>query len=175
VNCIAYENTGGVPNDALYIGTDVGVYYRDDDIGDWIPFMNGLPATMVFDLEVNETSSVITAGTYGRGFWRSALYSDCPTTYSLTQANDPSNPNYTGFQHYEASNTVYSSRIITGGIGTDVTYQAGVQVVLQTGFHAKAGNKFKAQLGPCSGTAPSPPPAEVTAVTGTFAGMMIAE
>ncbi|MEZ4687106.1 MAG: hypothetical protein R3B47_13875, partial [Bacteroidia bacterium] len=30
VNCIAYENSASAPNDALFIGTDVGVYYRDD-------------------------------------------------------------------------------------------------------------------------------------------------
>ncbi len=174
VNCIAYQETGGTPNDALYIGTDVGVYYRDDDIGDWVPFMNGLPAVMVFDLEINESAGVITAATYGRGFWRSELYSSCPTSYFLDQANDPGNPNYTGFQHYEASSTVISSRIITGGIGTDVTYQAGTYVLLETGFHARAGNKFQAVLGPCSGTAPpAASPDRVLKVTGTYSGQKI--
>jgi photosystem II stability/assembly factor-like uncharacterized protein len=155
VNCIAFEDNNGTPNDAVYVGTDVGVYYRDDDIGDWVPFMNGLPATMVFDLEINEASNVITAATYGRSFWRSELYSDCPVWYYLTPANDPGNPNYTGFQHYEASDSVTSTRVITGGIGSDVTYKAGTLVRLQQGFHAEAGNKFKAILGPCSGTAPA--------------------
>jgi photosystem II stability/assembly factor-like uncharacterized protein len=154
INCIAIQDTDDDPLHALYIGTDVGVYYRDEDIGEWIPFMNGLPAVMVFDLEINETSGVITAGTYGRGFWRSELYSSCPVWYTLYQSNDPSNPNYTGFQHYEASDSLHSNRIITGGIGTDVTYQAGTLIRLQTGFHAKAGNKFRAILGPCSGTEP---------------------
>ncbi len=55
---------------------------------------------------------------------------------------------------YEASDSLHSNRIITGGIGTDVTYRAGTIIRLQTGFHAKAGNKFKAVLGPCSGTEP---------------------
>jgi hypothetical protein len=154
VNCIAIEDTDDNPLHALYIGTDVGVYYRDENIGDWVPFMNGLPATMVFDLEINETAGVITAATYGRSFWRSELYSSCPVWYYLDQSNDPGNPNYTGFQHYEASDSLRSNRIITGGIGTDVTYKAGTLIRLQTGFNAKAGNKFKAILGPCAGTAP---------------------
>jgi photosystem II stability/assembly factor-like uncharacterized protein len=154
VNCIAFQDNNAAPNDAVYVGTDVGIYYRDDDIGDWIPFMNGLPSVIVFDLEVNETSGVITAGTYGRGFWRSALYSDCPIWYANYQSNDPGNPNYTGYQYYEASDSIRANRIITGGIGTDVTYQAGTLVRLFTGFHARAGNKFHALLGPCSGTAP---------------------
>ncbi len=155
VNCIAYENTGGSPNDPLYIGTDLGIYYRDDGTADWIPFMNGLPATIVFDLEINESADVITAATYGRGLWRSELYSDCPTSHSLTVANDPSNPLYTGFQHYEASGTITSSRIITGGIGTDVTYQAGTSVTLLPGFQVKQDNEFKATLGACNGTMPT--------------------
>ena len=146
VNCIAYENG---PLDALYIGTDIGVFYRNNDIGDWIPFMNGLPTVRIMDLEINNTYNLIRAGTYGRGLWSSPLYTECPTEYVLTPLNDPSNPNYTGFQYYEASSVITSSRIITGGSGTDVTYKAGLRVSLIPGFHAKAGNKFKAHLGPC--------------------------
>jgi len=168
VNCIVYEDKNGSPNDALYIGTDVGIYYRDDDIGDWIPFMNGLPATLVFDLEI--AGGYITAGTYGRGFWRSNLYSDCPYGYYLTQGNDPSNPIYTGFQHYEAGNEIESTRIITGGVGTDVTYKAGSIVTLFPGFHVRPGNAFNAKNGACSGTAQSPPPSGYKEVTGTFVG-----
>ncbi len=158
INCIAFEDNDGAPNDAVYVGTDVGIYYRDDDIGDWIPFMNGLPSVIVFDLEINHTSGVITAGTYGRGFWRSALYTDCPSWYTLVPANDPSNPLSSGFQHYEASDSVTGNRVITGGIGTDVTYQAGTKVRLYQGFHVLANNRFQAVLGPCSGTAPPVPP-----------------
>ena len=168
VNCIAYEDKNGSPNDALYIGTDVGVYYRSDVTGDWIPFMNGLPAVMVFDLEINKTSGVITAGTYGRGLWRSALYSTCLTNYGLTTGNDPSNPNYTGFQYYEASNSITSSRTITGGVGTDVTYKADNKVVLTSGFHAKKDNLFKAVLGPCTGSTKEPN--GIIKITGTFEG-----
>jgi len=148
VNCIAYEEGSA---DGLYIGTDIGVFYRDDNTGDWVPFLNGLPTVPVFDLEINNTANVIRAATFGRGLWSSALYTPCPTSYYLTQANDPGNPNFTGYQVYEASYTVESSRIITGGYGTDVTYQAGTSITLQTGFHAQAGNKFRASLGPCSG------------------------
>jgi hypothetical protein len=172
INCIVFQDTDGVPDNAVYVGTDVGVYYRDDDIGDWIPFMNGMPSVIVMDLEINYNSNVITAATYGRGFWRSSLYSDCPSWYTLYQSNDPSNPNYTGFQHYEASDTVWSSRIITGGIGTDVYYQAGTLVRLKQGFHAKEGNRFKAAIGPCSGTEPSQPGAEALQLKGTYAGPM---
>lgn len=164
VNCIAFQDADGSPANALYIGTDIGVYYRDESLGFWIPFMNGLPTVPVFDLEINYTSSMIRAGTYGRGLWSSDLYTSCPSGYSLTQANDPGNPNYTGVQNYEASGTVTSSRIITGGVGTDVTYKAGNYVKLTEGFNAKQNNLFKAWLGPCQ----APP----VVVTGTYAGAL---
>ncbi len=150
VNCIVYENTGGSPDEALYIGTDIGVFYKNSGMSDWIPYQNGLPSVLVFDLEINHVAGVIRAGTFGRGLWSSPLFADCPQAFNLTQANDPSNPNYTGVQHYEATDKVMSSRIITGGVGTDVTYKAGNSVVLYPGFHAKEDNKFKAILGTCN-------------------------
>jgi hypothetical protein len=153
-NCIAFENTGGVPADALYIGNDIGVFYRDDNHTDWIPFRNGLPTVPVFDIEINETAGILTVGTYGRGLWRSNLYSTCAFGWVLSAANDPSNPNYTGYQFYEASSYVQSSRTVTGGLGTDVQYKAADYVKLTTGFHAKANSLFQAILGPCNLGAP---------------------
>ena len=79
VNCIAYEDQNGSPNDALYIGTDIGIFYRDDDIGDWLLYSKDLPQTIVADIEINETNDLIRAGTYGRGIWTSALYATPPT------------------------------------------------------------------------------------------------
>ena len=166
-NCIAFQNTSGAPANAIYIGTDIGVFYRDDNHTDWIPFRNGLPTVPVLDLEIDETSGILTAGTFGRGLWRSALYSTCATFLSLTVANDPSNPNYTGYQFYEASTNVTSSRTITGGLGTDVTYKGGTYVKLTTGFQAKAHNLFQAKLGPCNLGAPAIN--KVIKVTGTYA------
>ena len=71
VNIVKYEPG---TQDGIYVGTDVGVYYRDDFLGDWIPFMNNLPNTIVNDLEINSGDGVIRAGTYGRGIWESGTY-----------------------------------------------------------------------------------------------------
>ncbi|MDD3744261.1 MAG: hypothetical protein PHX54_11610, partial [Lentimicrobiaceae bacterium] len=162
INCIAYEDKNGSPDNALYIGTDIGVYYRNETLGFWIPFMNGLPTVPVFDLEINYASNSIRAGTYGRGLWSSELYSACPTAYLLTPGNDPGNPNYTGVQNYEASSSINSSRVITGGVGTNVSYKAGNYILLTEGFNAKENNLFKAWLGPCQ--------VPLIAVSGTYAG-----
>lgn len=72
VNIVKHdENTNG----GIYVGTDIGVYYYDNDLGLWTAFMNNLPNVIVNDLEINEDNSVIRAGTYGRGVWESPNFS----------------------------------------------------------------------------------------------------
>jgi photosystem II stability/assembly factor-like uncharacterized protein len=70
VNCIEYENNS---NDAIYIGTDVGIYYKNNNLA-WTSFMTNLPNVKVQDLEIHYASSKIRAATYGRGLWESPLY-----------------------------------------------------------------------------------------------------
>jgi hypothetical protein len=71
VNCIAYEASA---NNALYIGTDLGVYYKNDSLPDWIPFNNYLPNVIVTDLTIAYGAGKIRAATFGRGLWESDLY-----------------------------------------------------------------------------------------------------
>jgi len=59
---------------ALYVGTDIGVYYRDTILGHWIPFMKDLPNVIVNELEIFNYGNKIRAATYGRGLWESDLY-----------------------------------------------------------------------------------------------------
>jgi photosystem II stability/assembly factor-like uncharacterized protein len=73
VNCIIYTNNS---NDGIYVGTDVGVYYRDGSMSSWTPFMTGLPNVIVNDFEIFYPTNKLRAGTYGRGVWQSDLYSD---------------------------------------------------------------------------------------------------
>ncbi len=73
VNCIVYEN-GSL--DGVYIGTDVGVYYRDATMTDWAPFYLGLPNVVVRDLEIHYPTNTLRAGTYGRGMWQTPLFSN---------------------------------------------------------------------------------------------------
>lgn len=71
VNCIVYENGS---NSGLYIGTDLGVYYRDALMSDWISFNTGLPNVVVNELEISYSNNKLWAATFGRGLWRSDLY-----------------------------------------------------------------------------------------------------
>jgi len=69
-NCIVYQ---AGTNDDLYVGTDVGVYYKINTMSDWIPFMNGLPNVVIKELEIHYTEGTISAATFGRGVWESPL------------------------------------------------------------------------------------------------------
>jgi photosystem II stability/assembly factor-like uncharacterized protein len=67
---IVYENGS---QDALYIGTVAGVYYRNATMNDWQFYNNNLPNVIVDSLEIDYSSRKIRAGTYGRGLWQSSL------------------------------------------------------------------------------------------------------
>jgi hypothetical protein len=70
VNAIVYEKKAGNP---VYIGTDAGVYYRNDGLVDWVPYKCGLPNVIVDRLELLYGSKVIRAATYGRASWEAPL------------------------------------------------------------------------------------------------------
>ena len=60
--------------DAIYIGTELGVYYTNSStLNDWTPFNEGMPIITVSDLEINNTQQKIRAATFGRGIWESDI------------------------------------------------------------------------------------------------------
>lgn len=60
----------------VYIGMDVGVFYRNDQLPSWVPYFNGMPNVMVKELEIAGTgdSAAVYAATYGRGAWKSPVW-----------------------------------------------------------------------------------------------------
>ncbi|SEP99186.1 Por secretion system C-terminal sorting domain-containing protein [Hyunsoonleella jejuensis] len=67
---IVYDNSA---NNALYIATDIGVYYKDDTLTEWQAFGLGLPNVVVNDLEIQHNTQQLYAATWGRGVWRAEL------------------------------------------------------------------------------------------------------
>ncbi|HZV68439.1 MAG TPA: LamG-like jellyroll fold domain-containing protein, partial [Saprospiraceae bacterium] len=70
-NTIVYDKNS---NGGLYVGMDVGIYYRDNTLSDWILYSAQLPNVEVYELEINYTEHKLYAATYGRGLWKSDLY-----------------------------------------------------------------------------------------------------
>lgn len=135
---ITVDNALGV-----YVGTDVGVFYRPNGGSNWLPFYNWLPKVPISDLYYNNTAGTLTASTFGRGLWRTDAYSACTPSIFLSGV-------VSGNRLYEASQYISSTHQIQGGTGTDFNYRAGDSVVLRNGFEAKAGSTFKAYISPCA-------------------------
>lgn len=66
------------PVKALYVGTDAGVFYRDNTMANWISYSVGLPPVEITELEIYYDAEcrdldMLRAGTYGRGLYESDL------------------------------------------------------------------------------------------------------
>ncbi len=60
-------------HDALYLGTTLGVYYYDNEVGSWTSISQDLPNVEVSDIEINVNDHTLTASTYGRGVWQTPI------------------------------------------------------------------------------------------------------
>lgn len=65
-------------NEGLYLGTDIGVFYRDANNPQWILYSDGLPAAAwITELEIyydeDPANDRLRAATFGRGLWESPL------------------------------------------------------------------------------------------------------
>nr|NQU89323.1 PKD domain-containing protein [Bacteroidota bacterium] len=80
-NDIAYYKNS---QEGLYLATDIGIFYTDTFLGDWIMFDNGFPvSSKVTEVEIyydpdNPENDAIHAATYGRGLWESDMYHSTP-------------------------------------------------------------------------------------------------
>lgn len=88
INSIAYYKNS---QEGLYIGTDVGVFYKEASMDQWYLYNEGLPASVnateveiYYDAE-SPQNDLIRVGTYGRGLWSAS-----PFIGSLTAGISPS-------------------------------------------------------------------------------------
>lgn len=86
VNCIKYQDAS---NDALYVGTDIGIYFIDRTYTTWQPYFTGLPRVDVQELDISNSISKIRAATNGRGLWESNLAVPIPTLFTWTGSISP--------------------------------------------------------------------------------------
>jgi PKD repeat protein len=75
-NHIVFEPSA---DDKLYLATDIGVFYRDSSMANWIAYSDGMPNVVVTELEIQTATGKLRASTYGRGLWETDLYT-APTS-----------------------------------------------------------------------------------------------
>ena len=133
------------PNGNIYVGNELGVYFKKSAAEPWMPFYTGLPKCPVNDMVVHLNSGKLRAATYGRGVWETELYSPCAA--EITIAGEAR-----GSYYYESSASITSTQLIAGGTGTTVHYKSAGNISLKEGMevkHGAQGTYFKAYLGPC--------------------------
>ncbi|WP_157558281.1 PKD domain-containing protein [Microscilla marina] len=150
---VAYE--AGAHN-GLYIGLEVGVYYKNDT-GGWVSFMNGLPNVIVNDIVVHEGSGKVVVGTFGRGMWRADKYGSsnnpvadfAASNTSITvgqsvnftdqSSNTPTSWNWTFTGGTPASSTQQNPTIVYNVAGT---YSVSLTVTNAHGSDSKTINGY---------------------------------
>jgi photosystem II stability/assembly factor-like uncharacterized protein len=126
-----------------YIGTELGVYYKADNMTDWMLFSNNLPEVPCTDLRIDETDGKIYVSTFGRGVWSSDLADNsCSNTLSLTGS-------FKGNVFYEASNLILLTGNVSGNAGNEVYMRSGNKLSILPGFQSSQGGYFKAYIGNC--------------------------
>ncbi len=56
------------PDNTLFVGNDMGVWYTRDGGANWSRFGDGLPNVVVYDIDIDSRNRLI-AATHGRGMW----------------------------------------------------------------------------------------------------------
>jgi hypothetical protein len=99
INAIEYDPSS--PNNTVYIGTDLGIWYIHDGLTEWQPYSLELPLTIVNELEIDKQHSKIYAATYGRGVWVADLVQDnvgiAPAAIYQAEVRLSPNPNRGAF------------------------------------------------------------------------------
>ena len=72
-NCVTYWNGS---NDGVYVGCDVGVYFRDAAAASWTLYNTNLPNVQISDLAIFYPFGKLRASSYGRGVWEADLYNN---------------------------------------------------------------------------------------------------
>lgn len=145
VNCLVYQNG---TNGGVYAGTDIGVYYTNNTLPEFIPFTNGMPAVIITDLDINPGQGLLYATTFGRGLWTSSLAGNCPADENTS--NFASLP---GNSLLQASNSIISSQVFNSGYGQTLAFEAGNFVQLNPGFEAVNGTVLTSSISSCSNVA----------------------
>lgn len=137
VYCIAYDESGDA-----YIGTELGVYFMDFAMNDWVPFYNGLPLVPVTDLFVNESLGRIEASTFGRGIWESDLYSDCGPFLFLSGLTE-------GQRFYQSNGFIETSQVVPGSFGNVLRLRSPQKITFKNGFRSDNNSYVHAVIGNC--------------------------
>ena len=74
-------------SETIYVGMNIGVYYRDTITKAWVEHATGLPLVAINEVEIQKSGAKLRIATYGRGVWESDLRNvvlPCPAPIDLS-------------------------------------------------------------------------------------------
>lgn len=76
----------------LYIGTEYGVFFKDNTMSDWEVYGTDFPNVQVTELEVTEANKKLRACTYGRGVWEIDMQNQWISNNAGIEEQNANNP-----------------------------------------------------------------------------------
>jgi photosystem II stability/assembly factor-like uncharacterized protein len=83
IPCNVVQYVPGSTSNEIYVGCDIGVYYKNDSLSSWVANYSGLAYAPVSDIHIYKPSNQIRVSTFGRGIWAASLTT---TTVAATTA-----------------------------------------------------------------------------------------
>jgi len=81
---VAVENSS---SDGVYVGMNLGVYYKNNQMSNWVNLTENLPLVAINEVEIVPNANKIRIGTYGRGIWEKSTYVACASPSGLSNTN----------------------------------------------------------------------------------------
>lgn len=81
-------------SNTIYVGMNIGVYYRDDNNNTWTEHGTDLPLVAINEVEIQKSGGKLRVATYGRGVWESNLQNltfVCSAPSSISTSNITNN------------------------------------------------------------------------------------
>ncbi len=124
--------------EGIYVGMNIGVYYRNLVNSTWTLFGTGLPQVAVNEVELSKIGGKLRVGTYGRGFWEIETPS-CNLTLVYGNISQAAGT-------YSAAETITSQ----ANIASPTNYYAGKSISLNPPFSAGPSEVFLAKIQGCN-------------------------
>ncbi len=101
-------------DNAVFIGTDLGMFVTTNGGTNWTPFNTGLPNVAIFDLVYNPTTGILVAATHGRGLFSLEMATPIFVETSIASVSDTANTGDTDIRTATAT-------VQVGGTGSNTT------------------------------------------------------
>lgn len=121
---IAYQ-----PNspDRIFVGTDAGVFFKDNTMTDWAYYANGGPQCLIADIEINQCDNKMVVATHGSGMWEV----DLPDTDGTLTVS--TNTTYTSEVKMYENITIATGTTLTLAPGTTLRMAKNKSITIKPG------------------------------------------